>query len=274
MSHNQNSDDQFRSNLPPSQPQPERREPPTQALPEQAPLPPHAQPNLADLAQPYTPPQPYSPTPQPLTPTTPSYNQPAGYTQPPPSYNQPYQQPQYQQPQPQYQQPQYQQPQPQYQQPQYQQPQQPYAPTQGYVGQENKSQLVDLSKSQQGMQQYQQGGHVGYPVPDPQYQQMPFQPQPYGPLPAKDPNIAFLLELIGYLGFLGIGHIYAGNVVGGILMLIFGWFVVGSAGFLFTVLTLGIGVCVALPVLALVPIASGLWAKSIAQQNNRMSKRY
>jgi hypothetical protein len=113
------------------------------------------------------------------------------------------------------------------------------------------------------------------PKPDPRYEQ-PYQPpylQPYPrtsyAIPYRKPSTAFLLELLGYVGFLGIGHIYAGNVIGGILMLLFGWALVGIAYVVLSILSLGLGFIVLLPVLLAVPIISGVWAYRIAQANNR-----
>lgn len=93
--------------------------------------------------------------------------------------------------------------------------------------------------------------------------------------PYRDPNIAFLLELLGYFGFLGFGHIYAGNIIGGILLLLFGW---GIAGFLFAVgaflsiFTLGLGLCLIVPLFLAVPLISGFFARSYALRNNQYGR--
>ncbi len=113
------------------------------------------------------------------------------------------------------------------------------------------------------------------PQTDPRNEQ-PYQPpylQPY-PLtgyiiPYRKPSTAFLLELLGYVGFLGIGHIYAGNMIGGILLLVFGWALVGIVYTVLSILSLGLGFIVLLPVLLAVPIISGVWAYRTAQANNR-----
>lgn len=54
--------------------------------------------------------------------------------------------------------------------------------------------------------------------------------------PPKDPNTAMVIEIVaGYLGFLGIGYLYAGRTAAGLLRL-FGWWaflilvVVGATG--------------------------------------------
>lgn len=113
------------------------------------------------------------------------------------------------------------------------------------------------------------------PKTDPRNEQLyqqsyrPQYPQTGYAIPYHKPSTAFLLELLGYVGFLGIGHIYAGNVIGGILMLIFGWALVGIVYTILSILSLGIGFIVLLPVLLAVPIISGVWAYRIAQTSNR-----
>ncbi len=113
------------------------------------------------------------------------------------------------------------------------------------------------------------------PQTDPRNVQ-PYQPhylQPYPltgyAIPYHKPSTAFLLELLGYVGFLGIGHIYAGNVIGGLLMLVFGWALVGIVYTILSILSLGLGFIILLPVLLAVPIISGVWAYRIATANNR-----
>ena len=39
----------------------------------------------------------------------------------------------------------------------------------------------------------------------------------------KDPAVGLLLELLGYIGFLGIGHIWAGKTSRGVALLIGYW---------------------------------------------------
>ncbi len=122
----------------------------------------------------------------------------------------------------------------------------------------------------------------GYQAPPPAYQppvgyqvNSAYQQPQYGAgmhTNRRDPNVAFLLELLGYLGFLGIGHMYAGNIIGGVLLLLFGW---GAATFLFAVgavfsiFTLGLGLCLLVPLYLGLPIISGLIARGIATRNNR-----
>jgi hypothetical protein len=129
----------------------------------------------------------------------------------------------------------------------------------------------------------QQGSQQNYGVP--QYGQQPPQypapyqggyPQPPGgygysqpQVAPKDPTIALLLELIGLVGFLGIGHMYAGKTNRGIGLLV-GWILYNVIGWWFifpvlTVATCGIGCLLAIPMLLInlgVPIGSGFWIKN------------
>jgi hypothetical protein len=89
------------------------------------------------------------------------------------------------------------------------------------------------------------------------YGQQPYGQPPYGQ-PAKEPTTGLLLELIGLLGFMGIGWIWAGETVIGVALLI-GWWVV--APMIIVVATLLsfvlIGLCL-FPLLPAIPIASGI----------------
>jgi hypothetical protein len=61
-----------------------------------------------------------------------------------------------------------------------------------------------------------------YPPPAPVPPQYPQQPQQYQPAP-KDPNNAFLIELVGGIfGILGAGYFYTGQMEAGAIRLI-GW---------------------------------------------------
>ncbi len=106
------------------------------------------------------------------------------------------------------------------------------------------------------------------PPYQPPVSQQPYQQEGYI-IPYRTPSTAFLLELLGYVGFLGIGHIYAGNVIGGILLLLFGWTLVGIGYVVLSILSLGFGFIILLPVLLAMPIISGVWAYRIAAANNR-----
>jgi hypothetical protein len=85
------------------------------------------------------------------------------------------------------------------------------------------------------------------------YGQQPYGQPPYGQ-PAKDPNVGLLLELLGFLGFLGIGWIWAGETAIGIALLV-GWFVFLTVEVILIFVL--IGLCLT-PLNLIVPIASGI----------------
>ena len=86
-----------------------------------------------------------------------------------------------------------------------------------------------------------------------------------------DPNTAFVLELLlGIFGFLGIGWIYAGQVIVGLVMLI-GWWVVVISGAGGSFFTGGLGCCVWLPVHFVAPFVSALVIRSEIEKKNRMT---
>jgi len=89
--------------------------------------------------------------------------------------------------------------------------------------------------------------------------------------PQRDPTIALLLELLGYIGFLGIGHIYAGRTTRGVLLMLGWWCYWAVTAVLMIVL---VGFCFALLGLA-GPIASGLWIRSdLEKENAILRQRY
>ena len=96
------------------------------------------------------------------------------------------------------------------------------------------------------------------PYQQPPHGQPPFGQPPYGQptyaQPPKDPSVGLLLELIGFLGFLGIGWIWAGETGIGIAMLL-GWFVFLIVEFI--LILVFIGVCLT-PLNLIVPIVSGV----------------
>ncbi len=85
---------------------------------------------------------------------------------------------------------------------------------------------------------------------------------PYGAPPAppaaKDPTTAFIVELIaGIFGFLGIGHIYAGQTTRGVVLLVCFWaFLVVEILLMFVL----VGFCLT-PLNLLVPLGSAFWLK-------------
>lgn len=103
------------------------------------------------------------------------------------------------------------------------------------------------------------------PPPQPLAQSYSGYPQPDARgvvMPMRDPTIALLLELIGYFGFLGIGHMYGGRIGRGIALLAVWWVYWGIAlFFLLTVIGAPLA-CVMAVIWPFVPIGSGLWIRS------------
>jgi hypothetical protein len=117
------------------------------------------------------------------------------------------------------------------------------------------------------------------PVQQSQYAQPPAvynQPQPpypYAATPPKDSTVALLLELIGYAGILGIGHIYAGRTTRGIWLLV-GWlFYWAIVVVLFITILLAPVACVMFISWPIVPILSGLWIKNDLDKQMAMMRR-
>ncbi len=81
----------------------------------------------------------------------------------------------------------------------------------------------------------------------------------------SDPNIAAIIEIVpGLFGLLGIGHLVSGRIMSGVALLLgslafiaLGWIVILP----FLLLTCGLGICL-LPLLWLIPFASGLWLRN------------
>jgi hypothetical protein len=74
-------------------------------------------------------------------------------------------------------------------------------------------------------------------------------------------STALALEIIfGFFGLLGIGHIYGGRIVLGILLMV-GWWIAIGASWLFMLGTLGLGACLAVPAFFAGFIISGIKAK-------------
>ena len=113
----------------------------------------------------------------------------------------------------------------------------------------------------------------GYPQPQqPYYQQYPPPQGGVGYAQPKDPTVALLLELLGILGFLGIGHLYAGRTNRGIALLV-GWFLYDIIAVFFliplvsvgSIVTCGVGCLMFIPLILIwlgIPIGSGLWIKN------------
>ncbi len=130
-----------------------------------------------------------------------------------------------------------------------------YNPSQYGQGQGQPAQYAPPPQQPYPQQQYPQQQQPYYPQ-NPQYQQYP-QPQ-YGYAQPKDPTVGLLLELLGYVGFLGIGHIWAGKTTRGVALLVGYWIYLGMSWAL-TILLVG---CVMLFAALAIPLISGFYLKS------------
>lgn len=95
-------------------------------------------------------------------------------------------------------------------------------------------------------------------------EQQPMQSyQPMPPQP-KDPNTAFLIEIVGGLfGLLGLGYFYIGQTNDGILRLIiflayniFAYIMIS----IFGAITAGIVVCICAPIQLIIQVGVALWS--------------
>jgi len=74
------------------------------------------------------------------------------------------------------------------------------------------------------------------------------------------------LEIIfGIFSLLGIGHVYSGRTLLGIAMMVGWWIYIAFAGFI-SVVTLGFGACLFVPIYFAVPIISGIQARTYTQK--------
>lgn len=102
-----------------------------------------------------------------------------------------------------------------------------------------------------------------------------FQPAPgVAGVPQRDPTVALLLELIGYVWVLGIGHLYAGRINRGIALMVGYWAYWGVVTVLF-MSVVGIPVaCLMALVHPVVPILSALWVRRDVERDNLMYPQY
>ncbi|HEY0068885.1 MAG TPA: zinc-ribbon domain-containing protein [Chloroflexia bacterium] len=104
----------------------------------------------------------------------------------------------------------------------------------------------------------------GYAPPPQNYSNAPYgsyAPGQYAAQPPRDSTLALLLELIGYVGVLGIGHIYAGRTTRGVSLLV-GWLFYGAIIFVLFFTLIGAPIaCLMALIWPVVPILSGIWAK-------------
>jgi TM2 domain-containing membrane protein YozV len=132
-------------------------------------------------------------------------------------------------------------------------------------------------QQQPPQQQNQQSQQQPPPGQQPYYsygQQPPYgYGQPYA-VTAKDPNTAFIIEMIaGFFGFLGVGYMYAGRTSDGLLRLIGWWVFLAVAWLVSAILTIIIvGFCLMLVLVIAqfgVPIYSGLSLKKEMEMQMR-----
>lgn len=122
---------------------------------------------------------------------------------------------------------------------------------------------------------YQQPFQSAFQTPQPPSSVVPVQSQ-QGYYPAQqnyvqqssgtDPNLVMVVEILaGFFGFLGIGHMLAGEIGMG-LMLLIGWWVYNFIAFIFIALTVGLGACIIIPINIGAIIFSGIMARNTAQR--------
>lgn len=89
--------------------------------------------------------------------------------------------------------------------------------------------------------------------------------------PRKDPGVAALLEVLpAFFQIFGMGHIYAGNTLTG-LLLMFGWWAVCAVNFVLLFLIIGYFTWPLCWIAAV--IVSCLWASRSARQANERAAR-
>jgi hypothetical protein len=106
-----------------------------------------------------------------------------------------------------------------------------------------------------------------YPPPTPV---PPQYPQQYQPAP-KDPNTAFLIELVGGMfGLMGLGYFYTGQMEAGVIRLI-AWIAVLGIGWTITgvLSAILIGLCL-IPVMLVVQFGVPFWSANQLKQGMLM----
>lgn len=83
-------------------------------------------------------------------------------------------------------------------------------------------------------------------------------------------TIALILEIIfGFFGLLGIGHVYTNRIAVGIVLMVVWWVFLGIAAGISSA-TLGIGLCLFVPIYLVVPIISGIQARTYARRQGEV----
>jgi hypothetical protein len=78
----------------------------------------------------------------------------------------------------------------------------------------------------------------------------------------RDATVALLLELIGYVGILGIGHMYGGRLARGIILMLGWWFYWGIVIVLAITVVFAPVACFMAILWPVVPILSGFWIRN------------
>jgi hypothetical protein len=102
-----------------------------------------------------------------------------------------------------------------------------------------------------------------YPPQNPQNIQQPiYVIQQTNPETEGAGTIALWLEIIfGIFSLLGVGHVYSGRILLGIILMVVWWIYI-SVTALFSSLTFGVGACICIPLYFIVPIISGIQART------------
>ncbi|OGU55123.1 MAG: hypothetical protein A2V66_17540 [Ignavibacteria bacterium RBG_13_36_8] len=108
-----------------------------------------------------------------------------------------------------------------------------------------------------------------YPQQNPQNVQQPiYIVKQLNPETEGAGTTALWLEIIfGIFSLLGVGHVYSGRILLGIILMV-GWWIYITITALFSSFTLGIGACLCIPLYFVVPIISGIQARTYIQKTS------
>lgn len=86
------------------------------------------------------------------------------------------------------------------------------------------------------------------------------------PSVSKNPAVAMVLEIgFGLFGILGVGHLYLGQIVVGLIIMFAYWVLLALGGFM-GVLSGGFGLCVGIPLAAIIIAGSAFHARNQARK--------
>lgn len=99
-----------------------------------------------------------------------------------------------------------------------------------------------------------------------QNQEPPYVIQPRSPETEGAATTALWLEIIfGIFSLLGLGHVYSGRTLLGIVLMV-GWWIYIVVAVILSTITLGFGACLFVPIYFAVPILSGIQARTYVQK--------